>query len=349
MTQNKSQANPKLPAAEIVDRLTAPARDYYGTGIAIRNFETMEAGHAGLTFGFQVCDDNGRCVDDLILKMSPPGVRRQGVADIYRQARLLRELHHARVPVPALRWAEEHDEPLGTPYIVMERVPGRECFNLDPPQRPGNEVSCDDLWRMTAETLATLAQFDWRTHLVDWQRVVPLAEEFDRWERTLRKSPEPAWVDLGLRARDCLASCMPDSEPLRLIHGDFQPSNLMIHDGRISAIIDWDLAEITSGLIDVGWMLMFADREYWGSHWRGLFAPSIEELERRYLHLTGEDGGDLTWYRAYAGYRFGAISCLNVKLHREGRRPDPVWDQLALDVPRLFERSRELALKAGRD
>ena len=48
-----------------------------------------------------------------------------------------------------------------------------------------------------------------------------------------------------------------------------------------------------------------------------------------------------SWYQAFAGYRFGVISCLNVKLHRRGQRHDPTWERFAPAIPHLFGRARE--------
>ncbi len=49
------------------------------------------------------------------------------------------------------------------------------------------------------------------------------------------------------------------------------------------------------------------------------------------------------WYQALSCYRFGAIAAFSVRLHRTGRRLDPLYEQLAPSVPALFERGRQLA------
>ena len=56
----------------------------------------------------------------------------------------------------------------------------------------------------------------------------------------------------------------------------------------------------------------------------------------------GATYAELAWYQALAGYRLGAISCLNVHLHRSGRRPDPIWERFALAVPALFARAASI-------
>jgi hypothetical protein len=51
---------------------------------------------------------------------------------------------------------------------------------------------------------------------------------------------------------------------------------------------------------------------------------------------------EVQWFRAFAGYRFGVITCFNVMLHRRGKRDDPLWEETALSAPRMFEHGLEL-------
>jgi aminoglycoside phosphotransferase (APT) family kinase protein len=63
------------------------------------------------------------------------------------------------------------------------------------------------------------------------------------------------------------------------------------------------------------------------------------QVAARYAQAMGEAGDDLPWYQAYAGYRLGAISCLNVHLHRSGRRPDDVWERFAFAIEPMLSRA----------
>src|SRR6266851_1600426 len=51
---------------------------------------------------------------------------------------------------------------------------------------------------------------------------------------------------------------------------------------------------------------------------------------------------EIRWFRAFAGYRFGVITCFNVMLHRRGKRIDPQWEDTGRSAPRMFERGLEL-------
>jgi hypothetical protein len=43
-----------------------------------------------------------------------------------------------------------------------------------------------------------------------------------------------------------------------------------------------------------------------------------------------------------ANYRMGSIACLNVKLHRTGKRHDPMWERFAPSIATLFSRGLSL-------
>ncbi len=55
---------------------------------------------------------------------------------------------------------------------------------------------------------------------------------------------------------------------------------------------------------------------------------------------------NVEWYQALAHYRLGSIACLNVKLHRTGKREDVLWERFAPSIPLLFARGIELAGRA---
>lgn len=339
---------PAYPAAmfelpEIERRLQAVASARFGAELRVERMRRLAGGHAGFTFAFDLRRAEEPHPRGAVIKLSPPGVRRCGVANVFRQATLLRALYERGIPVPRILWADEHETDLGSPYIVMEWVEGREHFPLLGPGDSIPQSTAHTVWSQAIETIAALARFPALDALRGWEMPMPLAREFAGWEATLRKSPEPRWIDAGLRARDALARCMPRNAVLALVHGDFQPSNLLFDGGALRAIIDWDLAHLGSSGLDLGWLMMFGDPDYWGRHWRVWCPFAASSMVGQYVQAGGPLNFDPQWFHAYAGYRFGAIACLNVRVHRSGRRPDAIWERFALDIPRLFDRACGLA------
>ncbi len=315
----------------------------FGPGHRLHDGGLLEDGHAGLTFHFAAADDRSDMVRDMVLKLAPPGVRRAGNTDVHRQAPLLRALHAAGLPVPDILFAAPDEAEFGTPYIVMPRLPGRTFVVWDPHPAFGQDPALiAGIWRQTAQVLGVLHGFDWRRHLPDWEAPRDALQEMQRWDGLLLKSPEPEWIALGQALRRRLAEMPPAPVPLGLFHGDFQPGNVLFEDGRLVAVIDWELAGIGDQRLDLGWLLMMADGRSWSDNWQPVSALAPEDLVGAYEAARGQTAGDLRWHRALAGYRMGAISCLNVRLHRKGQRRDGIWEFFADSVPRLFGRGLEL-------
>ncbi len=318
---------------------------HYGASAAVDGLQVMEAGHAGLTFGFRVVERAvGRELARLVLKLSPPGVRRAGNTDVYRQAPLLRALHGAGLPVPDVPWSGADEALFGTPFVMMAFLPGTPFFVWQPDAHfDRSPQAVAPLWEQCIDALVQLHRFDWQHHLPDWERPTALHDEITRWDRIVAKSPEPAWLAAARRVREALLERLPPSPAPALMHGDYQPGNVLYEGGRLMGIIDWELASIGSPLLDVGWLMMLADPLSWQPDWRPLCPLTPQAIAVRY----GAEPAAMAWWQALAGYRLGAIACLNVHLHRSGRRPDAVWERFALAIPTMFARAATLLRDPG--
>ncbi len=329
--------------ATIAQGLAAFAAEHYGPDSVVRDVRAMP-GHAGLSFGFEVCRE-GRVGDALVLRIPPKNVRRSGNTDVLRQAPLLRGLTDAGLPVPRVVWAGDDERWFGVPYLMVERLPGETCFPWDPQptwDRTGSTIP--DLWRLGAQTLTQVHRLDWDRHLGGWAPVQPVEAEIERWRPIYAQSPETAWARAADELRQLLLARLPSQIPVGLVHGDYQIGNLLFDGGRVSAVIDWELSGLGARLIDVGWYLTFADPESWHPEWGPVNPAPVDELRRIYEDGMGEHYLDLDWYRALAGYRMGSIVCINLKLHRRGHRHDPLWENYALAAPALFAKARRLLL-----
>jgi len=309
----------------------------------------MEDGHAGLTFGFDVTNDASERLGSYVLKLAPAGVARRGNTDVYRQAPLLRSLAKAGMPVPAVPWASPSEELLGTPFIIMEWLPGRIFFVWQPHGSFPRETSAlRALWLQAAQMLARLHQVNWQAVLADWERPRPLHDELNTWAPLLRHAETAALRDAGLELHRLLTAHVPDEHPIGVVHGDFQPGNILYVDGKAGAIIDWELASIGAQGLDVGWLMMLADGLAWPSTCRPVAPLSCTDLLDEYRHAGGPALANVDWHQALAQFRLGSIACLNVKLHRSGKRPDCFWESMEPAISVLFARGIELVLSAGK-
>jgi aminoglycoside phosphotransferase (APT) family kinase protein len=319
----------------------------FGAGAVVANLAVMADGHAGLTYGFDVLSSSGSPAGGYVLKLAPAGVTRRGNTDVYRQAPLLRALKRVGLLVPDVPWASPDDDLLGAPFIVMERLPGR-VFIVWEPHASFSRVPAklQLLWVESAKVLAHLHQVDWNRVLPDWEAPQPLRAELARWPSVLRHAQDPSWLAAGAALGDALESSLPDGQPIGIVHGDFQPGNILFESGAAVGLIDWELASIGSQGLDVGWLLMMSDPAAWDADWRPIAPIGGDEIVSTYRNAGGPAWRHLAWYQALAHYRLGAIACLNVKLHRTGKRVDDLWERFAPSIATLFARGLELVAAA---
>lgn len=347
MPNKKPTPQPVVGLDELQRQLEVFARANYGDGAHVQNLRGMEAGHAGLSFGFTIAAPDGGG-EDLVMRLAPKGIRLRGNTDVYRQAPLLRALHKAGLPVPAVRYAgrgAESTDPnwFETPFIMVEKRPGGIYFPWQPEADMTNAGQDPQAyWHQAMETLIEIHSYDWRSDLNDWQPPEGLEAEITRWDRIIAQSPEPAWIDQAHITRELLLKTLPVDQKIGLFHGDYQPGNILYHNGQLEAVLDWEISGIGSPLLDVGWFLMIGDRESWSDSWKPASSPVVADMVAMYEDGMGFSCPEVPWYRALAGYRLGAIGCLNVKLHRRGQREDIIWEHFATAIPRLFGRAAEL-------
>ena len=159
-----------------------------GPDSRVANLAAMEDGHAGLTFGFDIMGAAGELLDSYVLKLAPAGVTRRGNTDVYRQAPLLRALKAAGMPVPAVPWASPDGDALGTPFIVMERLPGRVFLVWEPHSSfPRDPIQVRRVWLQCGADARATAQ----GRLADMASRLGKAAAAERRTRFLDAAPAP--------------------------------------------------------------------------------------------------------------------------------------------------------------
>jgi aminoglycoside phosphotransferase (APT) family kinase protein len=138
----------------------------------------------------------------------------------------------------------------GQPFNIMERAPGHTLG--EEMMAPGADFAAE---------LARLAHIQAHLHTVPIQSVkdalaasgIPL-DQFSIWDqyRQLDRYVE----QLGLTHLAPLVKWLNDNRPieretLAVCHGDFQPFNVMMNDGKVSAVIDWPGASFADPEYDV--------------------------------------------------------------------------------------------------
>ena len=224
------------------------------------------------------------------LRRDPGNALLRHESDLEEQFRVLRCLESTDVPAPRAFWYEPDPAILGAPAIVMERVVG-ECPS--PWRRAGREyyAAASERGVLPASFTDALAA----VHNVDWQAAglgflgVPgdgsdfALREIAKWQALID--------DSGHRGHPILADLIgwlkhnaPPTEQLTLVHGAFRTGNVLIHDDRVSAVLDWELQVIGDPMYDVAYVVTELNRE--GTDLLSNVVPR-ELFFRRYQQATG--------------------------------------------------------------
>jgi aminoglycoside phosphotransferase (APT) family kinase protein len=335
--------------AQIARQLTAFAREQTGDPDATVGEPQALPGHAGLSYSFELTARIGAPpkpqTERLVIRLAPEGVPIAGPTDVVRQARIMASLAGTAVPVPAVKCYDSALRWFGRPFFVVGFLTGDK---LALGERSYAAAETHPMVTQAVEALAALHAVPWEPRREAWGEPLSLADEMKRLDNLLdRPTLDPKVVGRGPLLRERLRKSLPPPERVHVgcVHGDFQWSNLLFNDGRLKAVIDWELSQIGSTLIDLGWLSLFSDRESWET--QDLIPQHVlppDEIAKIYASKasSGVDREQVRWFRAFAGYRFGVITAFNLMLHRRGKRPDPTWEDIALSGPRLFERGLEL-------
>jgi aminoglycoside phosphotransferase (APT) family kinase protein len=225
------------------------------------------------------------------------------------------------VPAPRAIAVDAAGSRLGRPALVMERVAGRSQPEVG--GRPGGAgITFESALRASLadqflEALVRLHTIDWRSRdlgcfdaprpgtteaaawsLAWWERV---------WEED-RVEDHPVIV----LAAEWLRAHLPTAERIVLVHGDYRSGNFLYDDaGRITAILDWELAHLGDPHEDLGWIVnrMFATRH--GSEPRlacGLWPR--EQALAGYERATGWriDPARLRFYELFSNYKLAVCA-----------------------------------------
>ncbi|HEY3239519.1 MAG TPA: phosphotransferase family protein [Acidimicrobiia bacterium] len=318
------------------------------------DFSLIAGGRSNLSY--RVTDRAGGA---WVLRRPPLGTLLASAHDMSREHRIIAALAGSPVPVPPVVGLSPDDSVNGAPFYVMRFVDGVVLRDpavvgsiAEPVRRAAGEALVD--------TLADLHAFD-----PDDVGLGELGRREGYVERLLRRW-QGQWDksktrDLPLvdEVAERLARRIPTPGPARIVHGDYRLDNVIVSpdDGRVQAVLDWELCTLGDPLADVGLLLVYWTEPEdsfspltWAPTAAGGF-PSRNEVATRYATRSGRDLSEIDYYVAlglwklavilegvYARYAAGAY----------GTGTDETWRDFDKLVPRIAEEAHDAASRAGR-
>lgn len=118
-----------------------------------------------------------------------------------------------------------------------------------------------------------------------------------------------------------LAANRPPPSPPVLVHGDFRMGNLIIDDGQLAAVLDWELVHVGEIYEDLAWFCIRAWR-FGAPQSRGAGGlGSIEQFLSAYERASGTnvDRVGMRWWLIRATLSWGIICRYQAERHLSGR------------------------------
>ncbi|MBX9603863.1 MAG: phosphotransferase [Bryobacteraceae bacterium] len=250
-----------------------------------------------------------------VLRKQPPGKLLPSAHAVDREFRVIRALAGSGVPVCRAHVFCEDSSIIGTPFYVVDYVPGRVFRN---PQLPGLQpLERAAIYDAMNQVLARLHQVDYRAAgLEDFGKSGSYyVRQISRWSRQYlasRTDDLPA-MDLLI---EWLNRNIPETEETTLIHGDYRLENMIWHqwEPRPLAVLDWELSTLGHPLGDLAYNCMVYRLEdafsgsLGGIDLAPLGIPSETQYVEDYCRRTGRDRiENWPFYMGFSIFRSASI------------------------------------------
>lgn len=276
----------------------------------------FQGGQSNPTFFLEIgSEDDTR---HYVLRKQPPGKILPSAHRVDREYQVMSALGGDNgVPVPAMHIYCDNPDIVGTPFYLMDYVPGR-VFG-DPALADLAREERAGVYHSLIDALASLHAVDYRAvGLEDFGRPNGYVErQIKRWSGQYEASAtqeDPAMSALI----EWLRAHIPDDDTAAIAHGDFRIGNLLLRPEStdVAAVLDWELSTIGHPIADLAYACMPYQLPYGVNGVRGIegldlaahgIPPEAEQLER-YCERRGLDGID-DWpvYVAFSLFRTAAI------------------------------------------
>ncbi|MFT7220376.1 MAG: aminoglycoside phosphotransferase (APT) family kinase protein [Candidatus Azotimanducaceae bacterium] len=274
------------------------------------NFSLIAGGHSNLTFR---CDDSeGRAY---VLRRPPLGHVLESAHDMGREHKIIDALKASDVPVPVNYGLCKDKSVNEADFYVMEFIDGL-VLNDSTVSAQLSEADRDSIGRDVVDILTTLHAINPdEVGLGDLGRKEAyLARQIKRWTTQWEASKTHEIPEMEESCR-LLTERMPAQIGATIVHGDFRLGNMIVTNGRVKAILDWELCTLGDPLADVGYVLNnWMTLDDVAEPGEGDQAPtsvggfiSRDTFTELYASKTGRDLSNINYYRAFSHWRLAAI------------------------------------------
>jgi aminoglycoside phosphotransferase (APT) family kinase protein len=353
-------ASPELPL-----RLQAFLQSHWGRPVRVSGLRRFPAGMSWITLAFtaqlgtapgladrlEPASDAAFEQRELILRIGDPGGL-QAPYSAEPEFHSLTALAGVQgLPIPQALAFSDDERVLGAPFLVTQRMDGDTPMPWKGAADERGEAMNHSLGCDFADALAAIHAFDWRTSDTA-KRLPPNAPvnvantavlELNRWAKHADVPGKRAPPQMHY-AKRWLETNAPVADRITIVHGDYRVGNFLQRDGRITAILDWELVHLGDPHEDIAWA---GSRTFSGGTTRIGGLIEREEFYDRYQRHTGLviRPERVRYYEALVQFKMAALLIGALQRIESGRADDIRMAAMGFQLaPTLLELNRLIEL-----
>lgn len=295
-------------------------------GAGITGVRTLSAGHSNETYLVEGINE--------ILRMPPSEEGLLPPYDMVRQHEVLSAVAAGApdVPLPPILELCADPQVLGDPFFLMGCIPGEAFEYAVPDWLAADPVDgADRLCAQWFDAVAALHNMP-VSAMPSGGRTVQ--EEARHWLTVSQDSEgDPRLIAI---LENLVRNPPRSSGAPTPVHGDPKHGNCLWQDGKLTGLLDWEMAQISEPLLDLGYIQLFHDQgdaalANAGFELPGWWSPQrmTEEWEKR----TGRTAVDVDRYVVLGQAKISAIISVGAHLFNSGRIADPRFQAFGAVLP----------------
>ncbi|XP_060605115.1 acyl-CoA dehydrogenase family member 10-like isoform X1 [Ruditapes philippinarum] len=294
---------------------------------------------------------------DMVLRKKPPGKLLPSAHAVEREYKVMKAVKPHGVPVPKMLALSEDDSIIGTPFYIMEHVPGRIFQDhLLEGHLPEERTA---IYQEMVKTLCKIHSVDINAAgLQDYGKQGGyLMRNFTRWAKQYEAS-KTGEIESMNKLMEWIPTHLPENERCTIVHGDFRLDNLIYHPHRpdVLGVLDWELSTLGDPFSDLATMVicyyippnfpMFPS--FIGVDLKAMGIPSEQQLVEMYckrMNIPVIDNWD--FYVAFNFFRFAAILQGVYKRAISGQASSPNAELVGLYAKEVANKAWEVASRSN--
>ena len=213
-----------------------------------RNFqyEQFKVGRSNITF--KIFDEE----NSYVLRRPPYGNKLESAHNMSREYKIIDELskNNLKVPKPIFLYTEK--DITEDDFYIMEYVEGKTISdNIEAKLLSSDEKQT--ISNSFIETIADIHNFDVvNSKLNDLGKHEGYVErQLNRWTKQFEAQKVREIEELDF-ATEMLIQNIPKQQKISIVHGDYRLDNVRVNNGKVAAVVDWELCTIGDPLADLG-------------------------------------------------------------------------------------------------